>query len=85
MAVIHLNETHTMSGEQEIDSIPLQPSLIYFGQMPSKNNGDYAGFKGCISYFQVIFVHSRLITSHILLLQSNFHNREKWSGDSSMF
>jgi hypothetical protein len=54
VAVIHLNETHTMSGEQEVDTAPLQPSVIFFGQMPRYSKDvPNVGFKGCISYFQL--------------------------------
>ena len=54
---ISLNETHTMSGEQEMDNVPTHPSVLYFGQMPklkdTKDDIINQGFHGCMQYFQV--------------------------------
>ena len=32
--VIHVNDTHTMRGQQEIEVVPQQPQTINFGLMP---------------------------------------------------
>ena len=32
--VIHVNDTHTMRGQQEIEVVPHQPQTINFGLMP---------------------------------------------------
>ena len=58
VTVIHLNETHTMRGEQEVEAVPQRPRRIYFGQMPrSSVNIDREipteGFRGCMHHFQV--------------------------------
>ncbi len=63
VTVIHLNETHTMRGEQEVDAVPHRPRVIYFGQMPrmavlSAGAGrdvemPQEGFQGCMKRFQV--------------------------------
>jgi len=54
VTVIHLNDTHTMSGEQEVDAPPSQPSAVFFGQMPRAfRDVANVGFKGCVSYFQL--------------------------------
>lgn len=60
VTVIHLNETHTMRGEQEVDDqVPERPRMIYFGQMPRTDGSGrdkeipQEGFQGCMNQFQV--------------------------------
>lgn len=57
MTLIKINDTVSMRGEQQIDSIPNKPSTIYFGQMVSDHDNnidlDIIGFQGCMSDFKV--------------------------------
>ena len=55
--VIHVNETHTMRGQQEIEVVPAQPATINFGLMPPNVDPQipmtHAGFQGCMKQLQI--------------------------------
>ncbi|XP_040572701.1 protein eyes shut [Lepeophtheirus salmonis] len=54
---IQLNETRTMSGDQQIDSLPQIPDMLYMGLVPHKKelgNGIInVGFQGCMKHLQL--------------------------------